>query len=284
MATGIGPNGALAGGGALPNAGALGSFGGSAAAPTAAAPAAFDPTMAAGSSPGEITAGTPGAAPDTVTGGSSAPVASSSSFLDKLKVYTGLATLGGTVATALINRNATNTARDQLVTANTKAQADLKALYGNTADTLGGIAQRQQQNLSPYVSLGGGAAGLLGQGLGINVPAPTTTLFQPRNPFTSGPPNGQLPNGPASSGGFQGPSNVTLAPSFQPGISSPYQSVGGNLAIPAGAPAGGGAVPTGNVATGSVRMQAPTGEIAMVPAAQVAAAQAKGAKLVTAGA
>lgn len=272
--------GALAGeGGAVAGSGAAGA-GGAAATGTGGVSAAVGPTVAAGSTPGTIVAGTSGAAPDIIAGGGAAGAGAAgagagSTFLSNLARY--ISPIAG-VANALINRNATNTARDQLVAANQKAQADLKSLYGNTADTLGGIAQRQQQNLSPYVALGGGAAGLLGQGLGLNVPAPTTTPFQPRNPFTSGPPPGQLPTG--GSANFM-PPGTTLAPTFQGGVSSPFVPPTGSRAMPAGAQAGSGAVPTSSASTGGVRMQDPnTGEMGIVPPEKVSSAQQAGLRIV----
>lgn len=275
-ATGVGAGGALAGGGVLPGAATLGGIG----AGTVAAPAVAG--TAAGFGP-EFGATGPAAAMTTASGNIGSPALAAaggagagSSFLSQLARYIGPA---ASVAQTLIGRNATNTARDQLVAANAQAATQLKGLYGNTANTLGGIAQRQQQNLAPYVSLGGGAAGLLGQGLGINVPAPNVTPFVPSNPFDN-----HLPgeNGPPQTGnGFQG--SGPLAPSYTPGVTSPYLPVGGR-SVPAGATPGAGATPRTGAATGGVRMQAPTGEIAVVDPSHVAAAQAAGAKILTGGA
>src|ERR1700693_5991572 len=67
--------------------------------------------------------------------------------------------------------------------ANTQTQAS-QAVQGQNQQMYQGqnavgnqIYQGQQANLAPYTSLGGGAAGLLGKGLGINVaPAPITPI------------------------------------------------------------------------------------------------------------
>lgn len=56
-----------------------------------------------------------------------------------------------------------------------KAQQQLEAANTKSTDTIDAATATNRQNLQPYLQLGSGAAGLLGQGLGIPVNLPAVT-------------------------------------------------------------------------------------------------------------
>jgi len=235
----------------------------------------------AGAVPGVITAGGPGALADTVLPAVAGTGAgTTSSFLSQLARY-GIP-LAATATTTYLNNRASNTAQQQLTDANTRAQADtrnmyqstagmLNSLYGQQQRQLGDIYAGQQATLAPYTSLGAGAAGLLGQGLGISGVAP------------AGGPVSTAPITPATIPGLY-PSALT------PTTSATKTTIPAIPGIPQVPFPGQASTPTpqqqasaqtqSSYQGGTVRMQSPDGEIGMVPQARVADAIAQGAKVV----
>lgn len=254
-----------------------------AVAPAAVAPAAaaLPASMApAGAVPGVITAGGPGALADTVL-----PVVAGtgtgSSFLSLLARY-GIP-LAASTTTAVLNNRANNQAQQQLTDANTRAQADTRNMYSSTAQMLnslygqqqrqlGDIYAGQQATLAPYTSLGAGAAGLLGQGLGIANVAP------------AGGPVSTAPITPATVPGLY-PSALTPTTSA---TKTTIPAIPGTPQVPfpgqTGTPtpqAQASAQTQSSYQGGMVRMQSPDGtEVESVPASQVAHFQSLGAKVV----
>ncbi len=283
----------LAGGGSA----AAGAAGGGASAPSAVAgpsavsggaAAAFDPTMAVASAPGTITAGGAGAAADTVLGGAGTAAGAGSSFLSQLGRYIGPAVALGQT---LISTNAINNARTQQLAAIAKAQAQLTNIYGSTAGTLGNIYNAQVAGMSPYTSLGAGAASLLGKGLGVPVTMPPTgagvfhASTSPLPPGVAGPQlGGNLTPAQAqqSAQGFPiglppGRTLGDVAVNGQVPLGT-QQRLAGVIAPPSvlsGSSSYGGGVASGGSAP--VRMRAPDGTIEMVAPAMVPHYQSLGA-------
>lgn len=213
------------------------------------------PTAAMLSTP--AIAGPAAAAP--AIAGPAAAATGTGSFLTQLQRYMGVV---APIAQDYLSNRANNQARDQLQTSITQAKSDLAKLH-----------QQQMDQLSPYTSLGGGAASLLGQGLGIKVQGQ----------------GGGLPSAPMGTGSAPG-NGYALAPSFTPGKTSPLVPGNGvafpGSVTPSAAPqsalaAGlsGPQVRTQSSYSGTVRVQAPTGEIALLSPAQAQQAVSKGAKV-----
>ena len=178
---------------------------------------------------------------------------------------------------------AADKAKGEMVDAATTAKQDFTKLYQGTRSDLADIYKGQQAQSAPYASLGAGAASLLGAGLGI----PNIAPYPGANLGVSGPPLG-------SGGGF---------------TSNPLQPPGSGMTSTASTdwrnPAamlqnrGGTAVPRAGTLSsalgpslqrqssyggaGLVTMQAPNGETAQVPMAQVPFFKARGAQVVSNG-
>jgi hypothetical protein len=134
--------------------------------------------------------------------------------------------------------------------------------FGTLGDVYGKILGAQLQNLGPYQSLGTGAAGALGFGLGLGgfqggvapMPASASTPGPQLRTMLD---RAQGPMRPASELDAQGFPLASLLP--PPGAEAP--------------------TPGGTTTSGQVPMRGPDGSIKSVPASQVAYWQAKGATL-----
>jgi hypothetical protein len=91
---------------------------------------------------------------------------------------------GGAVGIPLIMGGVSNLssahAANQQIAASQGVQQLNQNVYQGLSGQFGNILQQQQANLTPYSSLGSGAASLLGKGLGVNVSLPQTTAFTPQ--------------------------------------------------------------------------------------------------------
>jgi hypothetical protein len=150
--------------------------------------------------------------------------------------------VASSLASAKISSNASKNA------AKTQAAAGDKALAAQQAGY-----QQQRQDFSPYQQAGNAALGRLGQTAG------TYTGGMPQPPP-------QMPQQPPPGG---------LGSLGQPSMGAPSSSMGGQPAPGPGMPPQGPQSAPG----GLVRVQAPTGEMAMLPPQQAQAAVAKGAKI-----
>jgi hypothetical protein len=134
--------------------------------------------------------------------------------------------------------------------------------FGTLGDVYGKILGAQLQNLGPYQSLGTGAAGALGFGLGLGgfqggvAPMPSSAMT-PGPQLMSMTDRAAGPTRPASELDAQGFPLASLLP--PPGAEAP--------------------TPGGTTTSGQVPMRGPDGSIKSVPASQVAYWQAKGATL-----
>lgn len=189
---------------------------------------------------------------------------------------------GGAVGVPLIAAGAghiaANKAVDQQTQSAQKAQGQLTQQYQQTRSDLGDIYKGQQAQSAPYLSLGAGAASLLGQGLGI----PNIAPYPGANLGVSG-----AKLGPSAGGLVPG----TLMPPQTPTSTAPL-----DRRIPPGVSPSGTAVPRDSLGSlllpsmqrqssytgqGLVTMQAPNGETAQVPMAQVPFFKSRGAQVVS---
>ena len=173
----------------------------------------------------------------------------------------------------LFTRQGINNAVDAQVAAGKAAQdtasrtaAGLNRMYANQGQQYRDILTNQLSNMSPYTSLGAGAAGLLGQGLGVPVTMPKATPITPSI-------------------------GMDYAPGMQIGQLNPTSPAGGSLTAPRPNPfpgsqpfnSGQGGAPLAAYGTGTVTMRAPDGTTKQVSAADAAHYQAQGAVIVGGG-
>ncbi len=203
-----------------------------------------------------------------------------SSFMNALQRY-GIP-LAATAVTTYLNNRASNQAQSELTTANTLAQDQNRETYRETAGTLNSLYSGQQRQLgeiyagqqaamSPYTSLGSGAASLLGGGLGIPVKLPPTTPISAK-PIDVATVPGLYPQqlAPHTS------ATQTTIPA-QPGIPQvPFPGQAANTTPQAQA----SAQRTSSYGGRFVVMRSPDGSMKSVPADQVAHFQSLGATVV----
>jgi hypothetical protein len=255
MATGSLPF--AAGSSALPAAGGVAGAG-------AAAPSLITETSGGASGFGpEFAATGQGAAHTTGALNAAGTAATSGTFLQKLQKYLGPALgIGGPIAQAVLSNRANNTAQQQLTQSITQAKADLARLHN-----------QQQSALSPYTSLGAGAAGLLGQGLGVKVQMPDPAVMN--NNATIGQPIGgpPVPFGGGNSQPFPG------------SLQRPVQGPPVGSAVPRVTPSGTSVAPAVQRASSyggsTVKMLAPDGTTQDVPAEAVSHYKSLGAQVVS---
>lgn len=270
LALAAAPYGLIPGVGTGGAAAASGVGGGAAATPAllAASPAAAAsaPAAAGASAAGATAAGTTAAAAPAAGGGWAA-------WLGK---YGGdLIGLGATTAQYATQRNAVNNARDAQTQAGRQAiqtqqaysQATNRAI-ANSGQQYRDIYNQQVSNLSPYTSLGAGAASTLGGMLGIPVSMPQNVPLTANQSLDS-----MLPSGQPLQSNPNGPRAVLDRP--LQGVPFP------NMGTSGGGSAFAPHIPQPGQATSqTVKMKAPDGSIEDVPANLVPHYQSLGASVV----
>ena len=176
--------------------------------------------------------------------------------------FTGGATLGLTAAG--LGRFATDKAVNQETAAAAKAQGQANTLYQGTSNALNNIYQGQQKAYAPYTSLGAGAAGLLGQGLGIAV-AP--------------PPSGPIQASETGAAPGVNYAQITTPQVNKPGVTFPGIGGPGSQPFP-GQPQINPTQQRASSYGGTVKMRAPDGSMSEVPAGSVGHYKQLGAEVV----